>query len=621
MLTHLARVSLEGALLAACVWLVCRAQPRLSPSARALLWWCVAAKFVVALLWVSPIGVPVLPRASADAPGAAEARAAVIIAPASSASPAAGAAAAVRPTLEAAPGSGAPAIPWSAIVAGVWAAGLGVSLLRTLRAWNRTRAVVSRSAPGGEGLHAMVRELSGRLGVRRTADVRVSAEVETPLITGGRRPVILVPAETFAALAPDQRRMALCHELAHLKRGDVWLGCVPAAAERCFFFHPLARLAAREYAFWREAACDEAVLTTLGASPQSYGRMLLALGVSRRSATFSAAGAAWSFPNLKRRLTMLDRTSPPSLRGRALAAGAVAAALLAIAPIRAVARAAAPAPSQAAAPAPAARPTPPITPYVPVMASAEPAAAIAEPAPAPAPDPAAAPAPEAPAPVVSERDAHSSQDLQFVLFGNDNNTMMTGSSADVESARRHRRSGEPLLWFRYGGREYVVRDAGVLRDARELWEPVGRIGEEQGRIGAQQGEIGAAQARIGAQQSEIGARQGELGARMGEIGSRIARLARRETGDIPASERRSIEQERERLEAESRRLGREMEALGRQMREAGAPMDDRGDEMRELGRQMSVLGEQMRSAVERSNDGMRTLVRRAIDSGAAVPVR
>jgi bla regulator protein BlaR1 len=599
MLPLLIRASLEGALLAAGVWMVCRALPRLSPGVRALLWWCVAAKFVVSLVWLSPIGVPVLPRPAADA---------VSVAAAPPLSPPEGAGTtAPRTATGPARDSGAPAIPWTAIVVGVWALGLGVSLLRTLRSWHRTRAVVARSQPGDEGLHATVRELSGRLAVGRTADVRVSAEVETPLIVGGRRPTILVPAEGFAALSPDQQRMALCHELAHLKRGDVWLGCVPAAAERCFFFHPLARLAAREYAFWREAACDDAVLTTLGASPQSYGRMLLALGVSRRTATFSAAGAAWSFGNLKRRLTMLDRTSPPSLRGRMLAAGAVAVAMLAIVPIKVVARSAAPA-------APSSSNTAGSAPALPAVLATR-----TEPT---------APRTDSPPTVTAvtadgaeTEEPRSQEKVDFVLFRNERNTTMSGSSGDAERARRHLRPGEPMLWFRYGGREYVVRDAGVLREVNELWEPVSRIGEEQGRIGEQQGAIGEEQGRIGLQQGEIGARQGRVGAQQARLGARMARLAAREMGDISESEEREIEREREQLQTEMRELGREMEELGREMREAREPMRDRGEEMQALGREMHALGEQMREAVERANAGMLTLVRRAIQSGAAVVVR
>jgi bla regulator protein blaR1 len=600
MLSLLARASLEGTVLAAGVWLVCRALPRMSPGVRALLWWCVAAKFVMALVWLTPVGVPVLPRAAADAVGAAAAP------PPASPAPAVDAG---RPASLPVRGPGAPETPWTAIVVGVWALGLGISLLRTLHHWRRTRAVVSRSLPAGDGLQAMVRELSGRLGRRRTVDVRVSAEIESPLILGVRRPVILVPGEGFAALSPDQQRMALCHELAHLDRGDMWLGCVPAAAERCFFFHPLARLAAREYAFWREAACDEAVLATLEASPGSYARMLLALGVSRRTATFSAAGAAWSFGNLKRRITMLDHTASPSFRGRALAAGAVALAILAIAPIRAVARSAAPpAPSSTGgamptlAPAVAARTQQPAA-----RADSPPAARVDSP-------------PDGTKEVAETEGQRAQEELRFVLFRADGNTTMSGESGDAERARRHVQPREPLLWFRYAGREYVVRDRGVLREVDELWEPVGRIGEEQGRIGARQGAFGEEQGRFGAQQGELGAQQGRLGARMGVIGSRLGILAAREAGGVSASESREMEREREQLEAESRRLEREMEVLGQRIDELGAPIRDRGGEIEELGRQMEVLGGRMEAAVERANAGMLTLVRRAIESGAAVAV-
>jgi beta-lactamase regulating signal transducer with metallopeptidase domain len=590
MLSLLARASLEGAVLAAGVWLICRALPRMSPGVRALLWWCVAAKFVVALVWLTPIGVPVLPRAAAS-----------VVTAAPPLSPPEAAGAASLP----APGSGAPEIPWTAILLGAWALGLGVSLLRTLQGWRRTRAVVSRSRPADEELHAVVRELSSRLARGRTVDVRVSAEVESPVIVGVRRPVILVPAAGFAALSPDQRRMALCHELAHLERGDLWLGCVPAAAERCFFFHPLARLAAREYAFWREAACDKAVLTTLGASPQSYGHMLLALGVSRRTATFSAAGAAWSFQNLKRRMIMLDRISSSSLRVRVLAACAVAAAILAIAPVRAVARSAA-----SATPSRAPTAASPQTPR-----AASPAAGTAD-------APAAPAASERSMPSVVATGKPRAQELPFVLLRAGDNTVMSGNTDDVERARRHQRSGEPLLWFRYGGQEYVVRDAGVLREVEELWGPVGRIGEEQGELGARMGAIGEAQGRIGAQLGEIGARQGELGAQMGVIGARLGVLASREAGGrISESERRTIDQEREELEVESRRLNRQMEALDQEMRAFDRPMHARDGEMEELARQMEVFSGRMEDAAERANSGMLTLVRRAIESGAAVAVR
>ena len=64
MLSILLRASIDGAIVAAIVWAVSRL-PRLSPAARALLWWCVAVKFVVSLVWLTPVPLRVLPAATA----------------------------------------------------------------------------------------------------------------------------------------------------------------------------------------------------------------------------------------------------------------------------------------------------------------------------------------------------------------------------------------------------------------------------------------------------------------------------------------------------------------------------------------------------------------------------
>ena len=114
----------------------------------------------------------------------------------------------------------------------------------------------------------MTADLAALIGLRRLPDVRISEDVVTPLVAGLRRPVVLLPLTRFTALSAARQRMTLCHELVHLKRWDLFLGWIPAAAEPLFFFHPLAHVAAREYLFWREAACDAAVLEALDVAPQ-----------------------------------------------------------------------------------------------------------------------------------------------------------------------------------------------------------------------------------------------------------------------------------------------------------------------------------------------------------------
>ena len=344
MLEILVRASVEGAMLVAAVWAICRFLPRLSPATRTVLWWCAAAKFVLALVWTAPVLVPILP---ADARPIQHASAiATQVAPAQAVAPGARTSAGIaevdggwtRPSR----GNPQSAAAWQALaLVVVWIAGTIGAVGVGVRRWKQTAGLVARSAGSSPDVEAMAAALASRLGLRRVPRVRVSDEVGTPLVTGILRPSILLPAPAFDALSERQQRMALCHELTHIKRADLWLGCVPAIAERAFFFHPLVHFAAREYALCREAACDAHVLAVLDAAPQEYGRLLLGLGVSRTRTNFAAAGAPWSFSTLRRRIAMLDSPSPRSTGSRVVAAAVIGIAALAIAPLRIAARPAA----------------------------------------------------------------------------------------------------------------------------------------------------------------------------------------------------------------------------------------------------------------------------------------
>jgi hypothetical protein len=432
--------------------------------------------------------------------------------------------------------------------------------------------------------------------LNRVPEIRISERVETPLVAGLCRPVVLLPATRFDALTDGQQQMALCHELAHLKRGDLWLGCVPALAERIFFFHPLAHVAAREYALWREAACDRSVLDALDVAPREYGRLLLDLGISRPNAGLIAAGASWSFPILKRRIVMLHELSDRSGSSRVVAAAAIGISLAAVIPIQVVARPG----SQASAveptrPVEQTRPAEPAKPAVPVSPAT----------------------PASPA----ERVTQPAERLRYVMLREDGGIMSSGSREDVETARRFRRSGESLLWFRQGGREFVVRDPNTLSQVESIWQPVNELGNEQGRLGAEQGRLGAKQGELGARQGQLGAEQGKLGARQGEIGEAQARLAARESAAQTTAAREALEQDRRSIAQKIRDLEEDMRLLDKRMRELDEPMRELNAPMEGLSREMALLGKKMEEASRRAQEEMRALLERAIATGLAEVVR
>lgn len=550
----------DGAIFAGAVWVIVRALPRLTPGVRATLWWLAAARFVIALISIPPVQIPILP-ADGAAGNLSTIPRTVQPSTAATALPVRSPDAATSPGMR--------------FVLALWAAGVLVSLGRDMRRWSLRQRTVRSSIAAGPDVQGMADEVGRVLRLGRVPAVRISTTAASPLITGLVRPVILLPAERLSTMSIDELRMALCHELAHLKRGDLWLGLVPAAAERLFFFHPLARLAAREYVFWREVACDRTVLEALGTPPQSYGRLLLDLGVASERATLAPAGAAWSFSSLKRRIVMLQRPTTPTFIARVVAASAVTAAIIGLLPFKLAAR-----PSASAVLPPG---------------SSEPTAQST--------------------PASSRRD-----EIRFVFLTGEHTTM-SGSTGDIERARRLRTGGEDLLWFRKDGREFVVRDPDVLREVRELWTSVSRIGAEQGEVGAKQGEIGARQGAIGARQGEVGAQQAAIGSRQAAVAARQAELAARQARRSSESERTELDRNMRALDDDMRALDREMQALNAKMRELGKPMEELGKEMEVLGREMEALGAKMERESEKAEAGMRRLMEKAIASGAAQPVR
>jgi len=486
-------------------------------------------------------------------------------------------------------------LKWPSVAVGLWT--VLVFLLFAALAFRirKIRCVARRAVEAPGDIQHEVARLSDLLTLRQPPTVRVSQEIDTPLVLGFRNPVVLLPVAPFTALPTQDRRMALCHELLHLRRKDLLLAYIPALAERVFFFHPLAHLAVREYQLTREAACDAAVIWELDARPGDYGRLLLALGVSRLPMHLAAAGSPSSYSKLKRRITMLRDVTKFNPRLRTAGWTAVLLAALAITPFTLVARSqdpnSTPQPARPSHPAKVASPTQPGLPSTPVT-------------------------PQAPA----AAGRRGSKRVNYVLFMDEDSTMMSGSSADRSRAASLRKGKEQLLWFRRDGREYVVRDPAVLREVEETFRPLRQIGEEQAKVGAKQAGIGQRQAEIGEQQAAIGQKQAEIGAKQAQIGSRQAAFAARQAASERV-DRAELDKERRQLELDMRQLEQEMQALSGEMHAFNKPMDDLNEDMNALSEDMNALSRKMEEASAKAEAQMDALLHRAISSGAATEVK
>ncbi len=320
---------LWGGLFALGVGAMCRLAPRLPAPLRAWLWWLACLKLTLDLCWAAPLALPVLPaRAVRLAPAPAR----IVAAPATRGENMAAARAAVLPALALSPAPAPPSPAPMTLPLGLMLAWLGGIAWQTGRLGRRAvvakRSVrMSRPAPL-PGVDPAA--LGAALKLRRVPGILESGAVTAPCIVGLLRPVILLPVGLAAELTPDELRLALAHEMAHARRGDLLLAWLPTLTGIFFFFHPLAWWAGAEWAMAREEACDALALRATGASTASYGRLLLRMaGGGKQPAP--ALSLSPGYHGLRRRLVGLARAGQG---GRARLGWILAAALPLLIPWR-----------------------------------------------------------------------------------------------------------------------------------------------------------------------------------------------------------------------------------------------------------------------------------------------
>lgn len=302
---------------------------RVRPSLRAAVWWVVLLMAVAPALPRSPLSVWRL----ADPVAALETRLSFGARDSSPDDPGAG-----QPLL--APG----AIPATDLVAGAaqasgptrwwfvagrlacaaWLAGAAAAGAGLLwRARGVRRAWFSGEAePIPAWLVKTADDAARRLGLSRVPRLRLRAGVESAMVVGVWRPVVILGADLVRRGPSERVEHVVLHEFAHIRRGD------PLAARLCmwatalFWFHPLIHLARARLELLRELACDELAVAALPGRAADYRLTLLDLARSML-ATPQPATSIGFFQRHSMIMARLEHAlRPPMRRPRAVRASA-----------------------------------------------------------------------------------------------------------------------------------------------------------------------------------------------------------------------------------------------------------------------------------------------------------
>ncbi len=178
----------------------------------------------------------------------------------------------------------------------------------------------------------LLEDCKSEMGIRTILGIVTTDKVKSPALFGFVRPRLLLPVGMPETLSREELRYVFLHELAHLKRHDIYLGYLSSILQVLHWFNPLIWLAFYRIRNDRELACDYLVLARLtsgglsrtkSGQSKDYGRTIVYLleRFSRPRHLPAMAGILETKSQLKRRIKMIakfKKTSRPQWAGAML---------------------------------------------------------------------------------------------------------------------------------------------------------------------------------------------------------------------------------------------------------------------------------------------------------------
>jgi len=149
--------------------------------------------------------------------------------------------------------------------------------------------------------------LCAKLKITQTVKLLQSNLIETPVVIGWFKPVILVPASVFLQISPKELETIIAHELVHIRRYDAFFNFAQSVIEVLFFYHPCVWWISSVIRKEREFAADAAVLEIFENSRITYANALANLEEIRARAnqTLPLLATAANGGNLMQRITKI----------------------------------------------------------------------------------------------------------------------------------------------------------------------------------------------------------------------------------------------------------------------------------------------------------------------------
>jgi bla regulator protein BlaR1 len=209
------------------------------------------------------------------------------------------------------------------ILMAVWLAGflaLAVSLIECNLRFRR--AVLAGCRPTDKETRELAELLAREMGVTRRFDLMEAVSLDTPAVVGVFSPKLLLPRNFAVRLSRVERALIFRHELAHLRRGDLWINMLVCILQIVHWFNPMLWWAFSRMRHDRELATDALALRAAIDSREAYGETLVKLAAGNQPPTSlnPAIGILEHHRSIRQRVEQIPRLKPNAYAWSALGA-------------------------------------------------------------------------------------------------------------------------------------------------------------------------------------------------------------------------------------------------------------------------------------------------------------
>ncbi len=212
-------------------------------------------------------------------------------------------------------------LTWTTLV---WLIGVCMLSVRLLVGWvglQRLQRQCVQALPAR--FEAVLGSLRERFGLGVNVRVLTSELVGEPVAFGLIRPIVLLPVSAVTGLPCELIEAMIAHELAHIRRYDVWVNLGQRVVETLLFYHPAVWWASGRMRLERELCCDDLAVAATGRRAAYADALAHLAGADRQVAATLGMGMMGPRLTLGERVRRVLEVQQPPRQARFWLAGPV----------------------------------------------------------------------------------------------------------------------------------------------------------------------------------------------------------------------------------------------------------------------------------------------------------